>query len=95
VYTELVEKQGKSEYSIPLLRLWARAIATNHHDDNDEPPDWPQFKPQGAGAPKRSGAKIHFLMPCPMLQKYLLKQLHPTDKALLPQLLTSVRLQAV
>ena len=52
VYTGLVKKHGKSEYSIPLLRLWARAIATDHHDDYDEPPDWPQFKSQGAGAPK-------------------------------------------
>ena len=32
-YTELVEKHGKSEYSIPLLQLWARAIATDNHDD--------------------------------------------------------------
>ena len=47
-YTELVEKHGKSVYSIPLLRLWARAIATNHHDDYDEPPDWPQFKSQAS-----------------------------------------------
>ena len=31
VHTELVGKHGKSEYSIPLLRLWARAIATDHH----------------------------------------------------------------
>ena len=38
VYTELVGKHGKSEYSIPLLRLWARAIATDHHDNYDEPP---------------------------------------------------------
>ena len=53
VYTELVRKHGKSEYSIPLLRLWARAIATDHHDDYDEPPDWPQFKSQGAGVPKK------------------------------------------
>ena len=42
VYTELVKKHGKSEYSIPLLQLWA--IATDHHDDYDEPPDWLQFK---------------------------------------------------
>ena len=53
VYTELVEKHGKSEYSIPLLRLWARAIATNHHDDYDEPPDWPQFKSHATTAPKK------------------------------------------
>ena len=53
VYTELVEKHGKSEYSIPLLRLWARAIATDHHDDYDEPPDWPQFKSQPTTVPKK------------------------------------------
>ena len=53
VYTELVRKHGESEYSIPLLRLWARAIATDHHDDYDEPPDWPQFKSQSAGVPKK------------------------------------------
>ena len=53
VYTELVGKHGKSEYSIPLLRLWARAIATDHHDDYDEPPDWPQFKSQATVVPKK------------------------------------------
>ena len=53
VYTELVNKHGKSEYSIPLLRLWARAIATDHHDDYDDPPDWPQFKSQATSAPKK------------------------------------------
>ena len=53
MYTELVEKHGKSEYSIPLLRLWARAIATDHHDNYDEPPDWPQFKSQATVGPKK------------------------------------------
>ena len=53
LYTKLVGKHEKNEYSIPLLRLWARAIATDHHDDYDEPPDWPQFKSQAAGAPKK------------------------------------------
>ena len=53
VYTELVGKHGKGEYSVPLLRLWARVIVTGHHDDYDEPPDWPQFKTQATAAPKR------------------------------------------
>ena len=44
IYTALVNKFGKSEYSIPLLRLWTRATAISHHDDYDDPPDWPQFK---------------------------------------------------
>ena len=30
VYTELVGKYEKSKYSMPLLQLWARAIATDH-----------------------------------------------------------------
>ena len=53
VYTELVEKHGKSEYSIPLLQLWARAIATDNHDDKDEPSNWLQFKSQATVGPKR------------------------------------------
>lgn len=53
VHTELVGRHGKSEYGIPLLRLWARAIATDHHDGYVEPPDWPQFKSQAADAPKK------------------------------------------
>ena len=57
VYTELVEMYGKSEYSIPLLRLWVRVIVTDHHDDYDESPDWPQFKSQATVGPKKKRGK--------------------------------------
>ncbi len=42
VFTQLKEKHGQ-KYDIPKLRLWARSICGNLHDDLDTPPDLPPF----------------------------------------------------
>ena len=47
------------EYSIPLLRLWARVIANGHHDSLDEPPSLPQFKTK-----KNPSLKTDDMSPC-------------------------------
>ena len=51
-YMELLKKH-KNEYTTPLLRLWARTIASDYHDDYDNLPDMPQFKSSSTSAPKK------------------------------------------
>ena len=56
-FVQLKEKHG-SDYSVPLLRLWARVIINGHHDSFDDPPDLPQFKSKKASGSDKS------LSPC-------------------------------
>ena len=42
VYKTLKEKHG-SKYDVPRLRLWARMVCANLHDDTDNPPNVPAF----------------------------------------------------
>ena len=49
VFKELKEKHG-SKFSTPQLRLWARMVANDIHDDLEEPPRIPAF----CSTPKRS-----------------------------------------
>ena len=43
VFMQLKEKHG-SKFDTPKLRLWARTICGNLHDDMDNPPDLPAFR---------------------------------------------------
>ena len=42
IFQELREKHGTT-YDTPRLRLWARIVATDLHDDLDNPPAIPAF----------------------------------------------------
>ena len=42
VYKTLKEKHG-SKYDVPRLRLWARMICANLHEDTENPPNIPAF----------------------------------------------------
>lgn len=48
IYIELKQKH-EDKYDTPKLRLWARMIASNLHDDLEDPPNIPAFQ-----APKKS-----------------------------------------
>ena len=41
-YKTLKEKHG-SKYDVPILRLWARMMSANLHDDTENPPNIPAF----------------------------------------------------
>lgn len=43
VFLQLKEKHGQ-KFDTPRLRLWARTICGNLHDDMDNPPDLPAFR---------------------------------------------------
>ena len=43
VFMQLKEKHGQ-KFDIPRLRLWARTICGNLHDDFENPPDLPAFR---------------------------------------------------
>lgn len=54
IFKQLKEKHEK-KYDIPKLRLWARSICGNLHDDLDTPPDLPAFREHTARkAPRES-----------------------------------------
>ena len=66
VFTQLKEKHGQ-KYELPKLRLWARTICGNLHDDMDTPPDLPVFHKQVAKKARQesltealSGAAVTF-----------------------------------
>ena len=42
IFKQLKEKHG-DKYDTPRLRLWARSVCSNIHDDLDTPPDLPAF----------------------------------------------------
>jgi hypothetical protein len=48
IYQDLKERQGK-KYSTPQLRLWARMVTADLHEDLDTPPSIPAFR----STPKR------------------------------------------
>ena len=43
IFMQLKEKHG-TKFDTPRLRLWARTICGNLHDDLDQPPDLPAFR---------------------------------------------------
>lgn len=43
MFKQLKEKRGQT-YDTPKLRLWARSMCNNYHDDMDDPPDQPPFQ---------------------------------------------------
>ena len=52
IYEELKELHS-SEYDVPRLRLWARMIASEIHDDYDNPPNIPAFSPPAPKKPRK------------------------------------------
>ena len=51
-----------NQYSVPLLRLWARVLVNGHHDSLDEPPNLPQFKSYAAkGNPGLSKSNMYLV----------------------------------
>ena len=50
MYKELKDKHA-DKYATPKLRLWARMVSSNLHDDLDNPPNIPAFT---GTTPKRS-----------------------------------------
>ena len=56
VYQELRDKHADT-YSTPKLRLWARMIASNLHEDRDNPPNIPAFC---GSTPKRTRQQESF-----------------------------------
>ena len=60
------DKHG-SRYETPKLRLWARMLASNLHDDVDNPPEIPAFTGTASKRPRMeslsdalSGAAVAF-----------------------------------
>ena len=67
IYEDLRD-QHSSEYDVPRLRLWARMIASNIHDDYDNPPAIPAFSPPVPKKPRKenmceamTGAAVAFV----------------------------------
>ena len=57
IFQDLKEKHG-AKYDTPRLRLWARMVANNLHEDLDKPPNIPAFMstPQKSRSPALSTA---------------------------------------
>ena len=52
IYKDLKEKHD-TKFDIPKLRLWARMIATDLHDDYNDPPNIPAFSGSMAKKPRK------------------------------------------
>ena len=52
VYKELKEKHGDA-FDTPKLRLWARMVCSNLHEDLDHPPNVPAFNGSNPKKPRR------------------------------------------
>lgn len=52
VYQQLKDKHGE-KFGIPKLRLWARMVCSNLHDDLDNPPDIPAFHESTPKRPRK------------------------------------------
>ena len=52
IYKDLKEKHD-TKFDVPKLRLWARMIATDLHDDYNDPPNIPAFSGLATKKPRK------------------------------------------